>query len=80
MASVGVATGPVGAGDDDHRNDVLVAVIGDRLGLGVNQPRRGCAAGLEPDGQRSPGRRLARELGDRPELALRLEEDDGDAR
>ena len=36
------------------------------------------AAGLEPDGDRPVLRRLARELGRRAELVLRIEEEDGD--
>ena len=53
-------------------------IPGDRLAAGVDQPRLGGAAGLEPDGDRSAGRRLAREIDRCAELMMRVEEVDGD--
>ncbi len=50
----------------------------ERLAAGVDQPRLGGAAGLEPDGDRSVGRRLAREIDRRAQLMMRVEEVDGD--
>ena len=50
----------------------------DRLAVGTDDPRPGGSAGLEPDGDRPAGRRLAREIHRAAQLALRLEEVDGD--
>src|SRR5579885_1447281 len=49
-----------------------------RLVVGIDEPRPGGPAGLEPDGDRPAGRRPAREVDDGAQLAHRLEEIDGD--
>ena len=79
---VGLDPGSTGAarGDDHHGHvrPVGVARAGDRLAGGVDQPRPGRAAGLEPDGDRSVRRRPAREQRGRPQVVLGIEEVDGD--
>ena len=54
------------------------AMSGDRLAAGIDEPHLGGAAGLEPDGDRPAGRRLAREVDGNAELALRFEKVKGD--
>ena len=66
------------AGGDDHHDEPTRKSTRDRLAAGIDEPRLGGAAGLEPDGDRSAGRRLAREVDGRAQLALRVEEVDGD--